>query len=168
MINTLYCSRFRRNLNSVIRTLTQPSGPEAIQVQKRCGGDSFYVLSARQYQELVDLELKSEASRNLVEIEGLKRTVPIIQHAYTPYVRLIDIPNPWRSEFFSDALGMGCPVIPGEGPCYYAWDWNKWLDFRSKSRRRTRFGGPVNQISDEEASMPVKAIDNGSSKEESE
>lgn len=165
MIQTLFCSRFRRNLNSVIRILSQPSGPEVIHVQKRCGGTSYYVLSTRLYKKLVDPEPKLHGSDcNLSGVEELKKAVPIILHGFTPYVRLIDIPNPWRSELFSDALGTGCPTISGEGPCYYAWDWNKWLDFRSKSNRKTRFGGPVNFISDEEASTPVNSIENDSSK----
>lgn len=46
-------------------------------------------------------------------------------------------------------------MIPGEGPCYYLWDWNKWIYFREKNPRRTRFGSPVSFISDREASEPV-------------
>lgn len=163
MNQPLYYSRFRRNLNSILRQLSQPSGPEAVFVEKRNGGDDCVLLSVKLYLELMQFKAEASCLNDSVQVKELQKTVPIIQHAYTPYIRLIDIPNPWRSEFFSDSLGAACPIITGEGPCYYVWDWNKWLDFRSKSNRRTRFGGPVYFISDEEASKPVKPIDDGSS-----
>jgi len=163
MTKFLFYSRFRRNMNSILRQISNPSGPEAVFVEKRNGGDSFVLLSAKLYEELMEIKADATYLNTSAQIEELQKKVPIFANHYTPYVRLVDIPNPWRSEFFSDSLGTGCPIIPGEGSCHFAWEWNKWLDFRSKSHRKTRFGGPVYFISDEEASKPVKSIDDGSS-----
>ncbi len=166
MTQFFFYSRFRRNLNSILRQISNTSGPEVVFVEKRNGEDSFVLLSAKLYQELMDIKADAAYLNTSAQVEELEKKVPIFANHHTPYVRLIDIPNPWRSEFYADSLGTACPIIPGEGPCNYAWDWNTWLDFRSKSNRRTRFGGPVYFISDEEASKPVKPINDGSSEGE--
>lgn len=59
------------------------------------------------------------------------RTVPVIERNGRPfYVRLADIPAPWREAFRVTLRGSGCPAIDGEAECAYAWDWEDWLQGR--------------------------------------
>ncbi|WP_230459323.1 hypothetical protein [Burkholderia ubonensis] len=56
------------------------------------------------------------------------RAVRVIEHEGRPYyVRLADVPQPWRDQFRAALRGSGCPVIAGEGECAYASDWSDWL-----------------------------------------
>lgn len=153
----LYCSRFKRNLNSVIRRLSKAEGPDVVFVEKRNGGPGFVFLSAKYFRTLNELKSSFLCSAgSSVRVEELEYVVPIHKGELTSYVRIIDIPNPWRSEFVADSVGSTCPVIPGEGQCHYPWDWQKWLSFRLKSGYQPRFDEQVLYISDEQASTPVR------------
>jgi hypothetical protein len=58
----------------------------------------------------------------------LQRIVPIIRReGRTPYVRLADIPEPWRGQFDHALTGSACPGYSDEGDCANAWDWTGWL-----------------------------------------
>ena len=69
-------------------------------------------------------------------------------------IRIIDIPNPWRSEFLHDSYGSTMPVVPGEGLCSYSYDWRTWLSFRLAPDYRPRYPGAIRLVSDEEAMRP--------------
>ncbi|TDN62429.1 hypothetical protein [Paraburkholderia sp. BL10I2N1] len=57
--------------------------------------------------------------------------VPVqVREGLSSYVRLADIPQPWRDEFRAALRGSACPVIHGEGECARAWDWSNWLQGR--------------------------------------
>lgn len=65
-------------------------------------------------------------------------------------VRLIDIPNPYRSEFDVDMSGTtqiehGLPT-----PCMFAEDWFNWLAVRFRPNYRMLFPQDFRLISDEE------------------
>lgn len=57
--------------------------------------------------------------------------VPIRKEGDVPYVRIEDIPEPAAGEFDKRMWHSTVPVIPGEGLCFYAWD---WLDFLAGGR----------------------------------
>lgn len=43
------------------------------------------------------------------------------------YIRLADIPAPWRQQFTTALKGSACPLIPGEPACAFAHDWTNWV-----------------------------------------
>jgi len=43
------------------------------------------------------------------------------------FVRLAEVPEPWRSQFWHDIRGSAVPSFPGEGNLAYAWDWDQWV-----------------------------------------
>lgn len=90
-------------------------------------------------------------------IDELEAVVPVFDNKF---VRLIDIPNPWRSEFVADSRGSTCPIISGEGDCSYILDWYRWLSFRKQLDYKPRYSGGYRLISDEEASRPIQLPDN--------
>jgi len=51
------------------------------------------------------------------------KSVPILKHEGTQYVRVADIPEPTRTEFIKHLVLAQVPIIPGEGDCVYAFDW---------------------------------------------
>jgi hypothetical protein len=56
------------------------------------------------------------------------RDVPVIEReGKASYVRLADIPQPWRDTFRAALRGSACPLIDGEGDCAWAWDWKDWI-----------------------------------------
>jgi hypothetical protein len=58
----------------------------------------------------------------------LQRLVPVIRReGRTPYVRLADIPEPWRGQFDRLLSGSACPAYSDEGDCAHAWDWTAYL-----------------------------------------
>jgi len=65
--------------------------------------------------------------------------VPILEQLGTTYVRLIDIPNPYRSQFSFDSYGSTMPLFDNEGFCHYSWDWEKWLDIRFRTNYSPRY-----------------------------
>lgn len=55
--------------------------------------------------------------------------VPVYMHNGRPYfVRIEEIPEPLRSGFKEALRGSACPVLTGEGPLAYAWDWEAWIE----------------------------------------
>ncbi|MDC6237024.1 hypothetical protein PP724_22940 [Ralstonia solanacearum] len=84
--------------------------------------------------------------------EELKGLVPVHKSPTGGhYVRLRDIPNPWRSEFANDSLGSTQPVIAGEAECHFVGDWVKWLSFRFEPDYKMLYDGVVfREISDAE------------------
>ena len=84
--------------------------------------------------------------------DELIEKVKVYRYMDMPYIRIIDIPNPYRSEFVSDSYGSTCPLIPEEGECHYSWDWEKWLRIRFRESYKLRFPKQYKYISDEECS----------------
>ena len=84
--------------------------------------------------------------------DELIEKVKVYRYMDMPYIRIIDIPNPYRSEFVSDSYGSTCPLIPEEGECHYSWDWEKWLRIRFRESYKLRFPDQYKYISDEECS----------------
>ncbi len=65
------------------------------------------------------------------ERESLRLSAPVIKRDdRPPYVRLADIPEPWRGQFDEALTGSACPVHSDEGDCAHAWDWEGWLTGR--------------------------------------
>ena len=67
---------------------------------------------------------------------ALLASVPVIGHDGRPdYVRLTDIPQPWRDTFRAALRGSCCPAVDGEGECASATDWKDWIkgDFPRKN-----------------------------------
>lgn len=61
--------------------------------------------------------------------DDLIASVPIHQHNGRPYfVRLTEIPEPWRSQFWKVLTNSQIPSFEGEGKLAYAWDWTCWVD----------------------------------------
>jgi hypothetical protein len=67
------------------------------------------------------------------ELEAL---VPVLEHVSGPepgrgfwYVRLADIPEPYRQQFDRSLIGCTIPCVPGEPAqgCVFAHDWRAWL-----------------------------------------
>lgn len=101
MISPMYFSRARRNLNSILKQLSKPTEPDFYLVQKRTTETTCVLLSLESYQELIEIKAAMGClDSSSAYIEELKKYVPTCKSHFTPYVRLIDIPNPWRSEFF--------------------------------------------------------------------
>ena len=60
--------------------------------------------------------------------EELRAAVPIHPYKGHPYfVRIDEVPEPWRSQFWQALRGAQCPVIPGEGKTAYCHDWLQWV-----------------------------------------
>jgi len=55
--------------------------------------------------------------------------VPVYTHRGRRFfVRIAEIPEPWRAQFIKALHGSGCPVLPGEDALAYAWDWEAWIE----------------------------------------
>jgi hypothetical protein len=60
------------------------------------------------------------------------------------YVRVDDIPLPFREQFISDTRGQTKPLPLGEsGACAYVWDWQDWLRYRREPDYAPRFNTPM-------------------------
>ena len=69
---------------------------------------------------------------NLQELAGV---VPVHIHRGRRYfVRLVKITDPLRSQFTEALRGSACPVLDGEGPLAFAWDWGAWIEGRWTGR----------------------------------
>lgn len=72
---------------------------------------------------------------SIMNLQELIHAVPVHMHAGRRYfVRLGDIPDPWRSEFIEALHGSACPVLDGEGKLAFAWDWEAWAKGRWPGR----------------------------------
>lgn len=60
--------------------------------------------------------------------DELLAAVPV-RHTATgsTYVKLADIPTPWREPFEQALLGSAAPAMPDVGPRAWAWDWQQWV-----------------------------------------
>lgn len=77
-------------------------------------------------------------------LDQLMQSVPVYNVDATgvlQYVRLKDIPNPYRSEFAADLYDVRVPYVAGQGPCQYAHRWWQWLDRRFAADYALRLGG---------------------------
>jgi len=59
--------------------------------------------------------------------QELLKTVPIHKNEYFTYVRNSDIPKEYKNEFDEWMYGQTMPLIEGEGPCSYSWDFERWV-----------------------------------------
>lgn len=60
--------------------------------------------------------------------DELASAVPIHWHNGRPhFVRLAEIPEPWRSQFRHALIGSAQPALSGEGELAYASDWQQWI-----------------------------------------
>lgn len=72
------------------------------------------------------------------DIDRLKRTVSIHRRPAIPsYVRMADIPQPWRDRFLKALVGSQAPVVEGESGVAYEADWVLFLE---RTERRLRAG----------------------------
>lgn len=71
-----------------------------------------------------------------------------VSPSFGEYVRLSDIPNPFRSEFAGSSAGIPSPLVPGEGWCAYRKDFESWTRRRFSLSWR---GGDFRNIGDTEA-----------------
>ena len=64
-----------------------------------------------------------------MHLQELIHLVPVYMHRGRRYfIRLGDIPEPWRGQFIKALRGSACPVLTGEGPLAFAWDWEAWVE----------------------------------------
>jgi len=57
--------------------------------------------------------------------------VPVHEYNGRPFfIRVVDIPDPWRAPFLKTLVGSQCPAFEGEGDLAYAWDWERWVNGR--------------------------------------
>jgi hypothetical protein len=72
--------------------------------------------------------------------DELLSIVPLQQGAQDlrSYIRVEDIPRPWRGVFIESRRGRGAPAVPGELPGSCA-EVNEWTDFVEKDAWRARF-----------------------------
>lgn len=61
--------------------------------------------------------------------DELIATVPLRKWDGVPYIRLVDIPEPWRNEFLLalDLAAPPRPIIDGEVDCVYDCHWQQWV-----------------------------------------
>ncbi|GAC1569448.1 MAG: hypothetical protein NVS3B3_23840 [Aquirhabdus sp.] len=64
--------------------------------------------------------------------DELIRSVPVHEYKGRPFfIRVADIPDPWRTQFWKDITPCQCPAFEGEGDLAYVWDWERWVYGRS-------------------------------------
>lgn len=85
----------------------------------------------------------AEKYTQLTELEqdDFLRMVPVQQRGLLQFVRLAEIPNPFRSEFYADSVGSTQPYWPELGPCAYLHDLVCWSGFRFRPDYKLRFDG---------------------------
>lgn len=67
--------------------------------------------------------------------DELLAAVPVREFRGRPFfVRIQDVPEPWRQQFERALMGSACPVIDGEATCAHVTDWKSWV-------YGTRYGG---------------------------
>ncbi|MFC0170792.1 hypothetical protein ACFFKC_22250 [Pseudoduganella danionis] len=64
-----------------------------------------------------------------MNLQELINAVPVYMHNGRRYfVRIDDIPEPWRKQFIAALHGSACPVLDGEHALAFAWDWEAWTN----------------------------------------
>lgn len=67
--------------------------------------------------------------------DELLAAVPVREFRGRPFfVRIQDVPEPWRQPFERALIGSASPVIDGEPACAHVTDWKSWV-------YGTRYGG---------------------------
>ncbi|MFM0140590.1 hypothetical protein [Caballeronia grimmiae] len=90
--------------------------------------------------------------------EEMMLLVPVVKGADAHYVRVRDIPNPWRSEFANDSIDAEQPTMPGEAACYFVGDWIKWLALRFEPEYKLLYDGVLYyEITDAELDDEARA-----------
>jgi hypothetical protein len=70
-----------------------------------------------------------------MNLQELVCAVPVHTRAgQSAFVRIMDIPNPWRNQFIAALHGSACPVVDGAGPVAFAHDWQAWTETRWPGR----------------------------------
>lgn len=70
-----------------------------------------------------------------MNLQELARVVPVNIHRGRRYfVRIVEIPDPLRSQFAEALRGSACPVLDGEGALALAWDREAWIEGRWTGR----------------------------------
>jgi hypothetical protein len=70
-----------------------------------------------------------------MNLQELARAVPTHVHDGRRYfVHIGEIPDPLQGKFIEALRGSACPVLPGEGPLAFAWDWQAWIEDRWTGR----------------------------------
>lgn len=69
------------------------------------------------------------------------RMVTVHERGLLKFVRLAEIPNPYRSEFYADSIGSTQPYWPETGLCAYVNDLVRWSGFRFRPDYKLRFDG---------------------------
>ena len=64
------------------------------------------------------------------------------------FVRIGEIPDPLRRQFAEALRGSACPVLMGEGPLAYAWDWEAWIEDRWTDHAGVKFSEVLSAIPD--------------------
>ncbi len=78
-----------------------------------------------------------------VELENL---VPVHELSGKPaFVRLVDVPNPFRTECYHDHL---CANVPGQ-QCIWVWDWHRWLEARFSGTYQPRHKAAKEEITND-------------------
>lgn len=85
----------------------------------------------------------AEKYTQLTELEQdeFLRMVPVHERGLLKFVRLAEIPNPYRSEFYADSIGSTQPYWPELGPCAYTHNLVRWSGFRFQRDYKLRFDG---------------------------
>ncbi len=68
---------------------------------------------------------------NITTKQQLLDAVPVYNIDGRPaYIRIADIPEPWRTQAQTEIRGCACPVVEGQGPLYYVNDFRAWVNGR--------------------------------------
>ena len=78
--------------------------------------------------------------------DELEDFVPVHDMSGKPaFIRLVDVPNPFRTECYYDHT---CANVPGQW-CIWVWDWRRWLSVRFSGSYQPRFRASVPVITDD-------------------
>lgn len=70
-----------------------------------------------------------------MNLQELAHAVPVYMHAGRRYfIRIREIPEPWRDQFTKGLRGSACPVLEGQEALAYIWDWEAWIEGRWAGR----------------------------------
>jgi len=83
-------------------------------------------------------------------IHGFRKVVPVYKNQW---IRLIDIFNPFRFQFYADSVGISSPSLTDQVACY--WDWELWLSERRHLEYSLCYPHLYRYTSDEEDARPI-------------